>query len=324
MTDLSKTYYPSPAWMRALVRSNIKREVHALDDVSFELHGGEILAVVGPNGAGKSTTFRIITGLTTATQGSARVLGHDSEHDSRRVRQLVGWMPAEERSLFMRLTCEENLRFHGRLQGMRGRPLALRIGEILETVGLGDVAKNAPFALSAGMKARLQLARALLHAPQLLILDEPTGSVDPVGAHELLELIIGIVEEQQIAALISSHRLEEIEALHSDVILLDRGKVRYRGDLDALRAEWERPQLELEFARPTDAAQAVLQIKRSGLGDPVLTDALVLCAIGPGVTAGQILSSLDDTRDALIHIRDVRMPLRDLLAAMYRTTGEAE
>ena len=318
---LSKTYYPSPPWMRALVRSNIKREVHALDDVSFELRAGQIMAVVGPNGAGKSTTFRVIIGLTTPTRGTSNVLGYDSHHEARTVRRLVGWMPAEERSLFMRLTCEENLRFHGRLQGMRGRPLKSRIGEVLEMVGLSDVAKNVPFALSAGMKARLQLARALLHAPQLLILDEPTGSVDPVAAHHLLELIIGIVADQQIAALISSHRLEEIEALHSDVILLDKGKVRYRGDLDELRGEWERPQLELEFSTEANAAQAVLQIKRSGLGDPVADGPQVRCGIAPDVTAGQILATLDGVEESLVHIRDVRMPLRDLLAAMYRTGG---
>ncbi len=199
--DVGKTYYPSPGWMKAMVRSNIVQPVVALDGIDFSVEPGEIVAVVGPNGAGKTTTFRILVGLTTPTSGTATIMGHNSEHESVAIRRLVGWMPGDDRSLLMRLTCEENLRFHGRMQGMKGESLKARIAESLELVDLGHAAKKSIFALSAGMRARMQLARALLHDPKVLILDEPTGAVDPVAAHGLINLIMDIVETRRLAAL---------------------------------------------------------------------------------------------------------------------------
>ena len=180
---LGKVYTPSPPWMKVLVRTNLKHNVVALDDVTFDVAPGEILAVVGPNGAGKSTAFRILVGLTSATTGKATVMGLDCGRQSQAVRRLVGWMPAEDRSLLMRLSCLENLRFHGRMHGMNKTEIAERSERVLDEVGLTKFADATPFALSAGMKARLQLARALFHEPSVLILDEPTGSVDPVAAH---------------------------------------------------------------------------------------------------------------------------------------------
>ena len=318
-SGLSKSYYPSPGWMRLLVRSNIQREVRALDDVSFDVGPGEICAVVGPNGAGKTTTFRILTGLTTLTSGEATVMGYDCDKESVAIRRVVGWMPAEDRSLIMRLSCAENLHFHGRLQGLKGEDLKRRIRDTLSKVGLAHAAESSVFALSAGMRARLQLARALLHDPRVLILDEPTGSVDPVASHELLNLIISIVEEQRLAALISSHRLEEIEALHSHAILLDKGQIRYDGDLDTLRLDLDRPLLELVFATADAARLAVKEIEAPGLGDVISSDdSIVQCVLAPGVGVGQVLNTLNPILAEVEHVRELRTPLRDLLAQMYR------
>ena len=318
LEQLGKIYHPSPLWMRMLVRSNITRPVVALEDLSFEVGPGEICALVGPNGAGKTTTFRILVGLTTPTSGRATVLGLDTTRQSIQVRRLVGFMPAEERSLLMRLTCTENLRFHGRLQGLKGKELQRRIGHTLESVGLGHAADRSVFALSAGMRARLQLARALLHEPQVLVLDEPTGSVDPVAAHELLNLIISVVGERGIAALISSHRLEEIEALHAHVVLLDEGRARYDGDLDTLRAQWERPRLELTFHGSDGAERASELVKASELADLLrLEGPIVELALAPWVTTGDVLVGISPLLDDLAHLRELRMPLRDLLADVY-------
>ncbi len=116
--DVSKVYIPSPTWLRVLIRSSSKEAVTALDRVNLKVGAGEICAVVGPNGAGKSTLFRILTGLTTPSRGRALVGGLDATRQSSRVRRIVGFMPADDRSLYLRNTCVENLRFHGRLQGM--------------------------------------------------------------------------------------------------------------------------------------------------------------------------------------------------------------
>ncbi len=323
VSDLSKTYYPSPGWMKMLVRSNIKKEVVALDHIGFEVGPGEICAVVGPNGAGKTTTFRILIGLTTLSSGHASVMGYDCNNQSVEIRRAVGWMPAEDRSLIMRLSCAENLRFHGRLQGLKGDELKARIRDTLSKVGLAHAAESSVFALSAGMRARLQLARALLHDPRVLILDEPTGSVDPVASHDLLNLIISIVEEQKLAALISSHRLEEIEALHSHAILLDKGQIRYDGDLDTLRLDLDRPLVELVFATPGAAERAQAGMVPPELGTILTVEGpMVQIMLTGGVGVGQLLTALGDLTGELEHVRELKTPLRDLLAQMYQRGRE--
>ncbi|HKX76658.1 MAG TPA: ABC transporter ATP-binding protein [Acidimicrobiia bacterium] len=305
--------------MRLLVRSNIKEPVVALAGISLAVEPGEILALVGPNGAGKSTTFRVLIGLTSPTSGTAQVMGYDCNSQSMAVRRLVGWMPAEDRSLLLRLSCAENLRFHGLLHGMERRTLERRIGEVLEMVGLAGVATNSPFALSAGMKARLQLARALLHRPKVLVLDEPTGSVDPVAAHGLLSLIISIVEEQRLAALISSHRLEEIEALHTHVILLDKGSIHYDGDLDDLRSAYDRQQVDLEFATPEAALAAHASLRSMPVVDLIeLEGSKLSVTLARAGSVADVIVGLDGQVSRLVHLHESRTPLRDILARIYQ------
>lgn len=312
--DLTKIYTPSPMWMRMLLRTAVNEPVTALDSISFTVEAGAICAIVGPNGAGKSTLFRVLTGLTTPTVGSATVCGRDATKDSTAVRRLVGFMPADDRSLFLRFNCEENLSLHGRLQGIPERELRLRIGESLEAVGLADARHRAGFALSSGMRARLQLARALLHKPPVLILDEPTGTVDPIAAHEFLQILQGAAVEQGMAILISSHRLEEIEALHDHVVLLDRGKLVYQGDLDSLRRLWEQPRMQLHFKGEHAAIQAGALLTSAGVEllavrPPTLT-------LAPGITIGPLMRLLDSHADELSSVTESRMPLRELLAMM--------
>ncbi len=318
--NVGKTYFPSPPWMKAMVRTNITEPVVALEGIDFKVNAGEIVAVVGPNGAGKTTTFRILVGLTTPTAGSATIMGYDTTRQSTAVRALVGWMPGDDRSLLMRLTCAENLRFHGRLQGMKPKGLDRRVKETLELVGMGHAAKKTIFALSAGMRARIQLARALLHDPKVLILDEPTSAVDPVAAHDLLNLIMGVVEERQLAALLSSHRLEEIESLHSRMILLDRGQIRYDGDLDTMRNRLDRPCLQIRFTNDDAAGRAAKTLDASGIAESVSMDGdgMVRIILGHGTAQGSVLNELDGHLiPEIVHFEEVQRPLRDLLTEIY-------
>ena len=149
---LTKTYVPAPRWMRLLVRTPIKEPIYALNDVTFDLFGGEILAVVGPNGAGKSTLFRLLVGLTTPTSGLGLVFGHDISRSESTTRRLIGFTAADDRTLFLRQTVEENLKFHGRLHGMPDDVIARRITEVLEQVGLEEARERSGFAMSAGMR----------------------------------------------------------------------------------------------------------------------------------------------------------------------------
>lgn len=310
--DVSKVYVPSPLWLRALIRTSTREPVRALNNVSFEVGQGKICAVVGPNGAGKSTLFRVLTGLTTPTSGTAHVAGLDSERQSTAVRRLVGFMPADDRSLWLRNTCVENLAFHGRLQGMHDKLLRKRIREMLELVGLTHAKNRVGFALSTGMRARLQLARALLHRPRILILDEPTGSVDPVGAFELVRLIKEITVRDNLAVLISSHRLDEVEELHDTVLLLDRGNVLYHGPLDLMRQRWEKPQIIVEFADADVATNAASIIDAHlGLRSTDLLDSQV--RIFTEVSAGTVIGMLDGQVGGIVSVAASRMPLHELM-----------
>jgi ABC-2 type transport system ATP-binding protein len=322
MRGVTKVYRPTPRIMRVLVRTSIYADVVALDGVDLELAAGRTLALVGPNGAGKTTIFRIMTGLTPPTTGTVHVLGVDAVSEPQVVRRSIGFMPAEDRSLFMRMSCVENLLFHARLQHLPRREMRAQCLDMLDQVGLSGQAHNSVFALSAGMRARLQLARALLHRPKLLILDEPTGAVDPVGAHELLELVQRMVRDLGLAALISSHRLEEIEALGSNVVLLDHGRLRYHGSLDDLRAHWQRPFVELEFAAPAalSAAAALLQ---GSVVEATPVEGRLLCHLSSGSTTGDLLHQLGPLAHELAHVRETPTPLRDILAQIY-SQGSAE
>ena len=316
---VSKIYSPYPPLMKVLLRSSIKSPIVALEDVTIDVAAGHILAIVGPNGAGKSTLFRILTGLTTPTSGFATICGLDVTKRSFEVRRRLGFAPAEEHSLLLRHTCKENLVFHGRLQGIPARVLNKQVERTLGLVGLEKARNRAGIALSAGMKSRLIVARALLHRPEVLILDEPTGKVDPVAAYEVLEIIREIVAESGIAALISSHRLEEIEALHDNVMLLDQGRVVHKGDLDSLRREWDQGRIEIVFGTDEEAALARETVLMSGYARVADQQGPVLL-VATDKNVGTLLALLGPAASGIRSIQEMRLPLRDLLARMLIPT----
>ena len=314
---LTKVYEPSPRWMRVMLKSSITEPVRAVHDLSLRVWPGQLFAVVGPNGAGKSTLFRVLTGLITPTSGRVVVAGIDVVGDARTARRHIGFMPAEDRSLNLRHTCWQNLSFHGRLQGISGTRLDRRIDEVLETVGLSHVRDRTGHALSSGMRARLQLARAMLHHPDILILDEPTGTIDPIGAHDLLQLVQRLAAEQELAVLLSSHRLEEIDALEDNVIFINRGEVVHTGSMDSLRAVMEQPILRLRFDSPATAVEAMSYLARYG-GLDVSIDGPVLQVAG-NPSPGVVLPRLGGYLARVESVDRSRMPLQELISRLMRT-----
>jgi ABC-2 type transport system ATP-binding protein len=317
---LRKVYEPYSRGMRLLLRTSVKEPVVAIDDISLEVHPGDLLAVLGPNGAGKSTLFRVLTGLTTPTSGRAVILGYDTTTESTAVRRLVGFMPAENRTLLLRHTCRENLAFHGRLQGMSRKSLSDRIDETLEKVGLYDARDRVGFALSSGMLARLMLARAILHEPAVLILDEPTGAVDPIGSFELLGLIQEIAKTQELAVLISSHRLDEVELLNDKVVLLDKGHVVYSGDLDTMLEEARRPVVEVQFDDEQSAESGSAALSKLPGVDGVELDGSLLI-LSTEVPMASIVRQLNGHLDRVTSIGQVQPRLRDVLRYLLRVSG---
>ena len=237
--NLSKTY-PSPfPRLKKFFRLQIKPPVEALKNVSFEIGDGEIFGLIGKNGAGKTTLTTIIATLVQLTSGKVSVKRVDSVADEVKVRSMIGLATAEERSFYWRLSCERNMLFFARLYGMTDKFARLRISEIFERLNLSDLAKRRFAELSTGNKQRLAVARALLAAPPVLLLDEPTRSLDPLAADDLRALILSL---KGVSVLLTSHNLAEIEELCSRVAVISNGEIRAVGTPENLRRARRRTQ----------------------------------------------------------------------------------
>jgi len=187
--NLSKTYPVPFRRLRAFFRRPVKDPVEALRDVSLEVETGEIFGLIGRNGAGKTTLTKIVATLVQPTTGSVEVRGYDSVTDDEHVRQEIGLATAEERSFYWRLTSEQNLMFFARLHGLSDRVAKQRLRELLAKLELEEVARRRFGELSTGNKQRLAVARAMLTNPRVLLLDEPTRSLDPLAAARTREMI---------------------------------------------------------------------------------------------------------------------------------------
>ena len=226
VSELSKTFPVPFARVRALFRRTSKKPVEALSNVSLSIKSGEVFGLIGRNGAGKTTLTKIIATLIQPTSGSVEVLGCDSVRQDESVRRLIGLATAEERSFYWRLNAIQNLMFFARLHGMSGREAKRRINQLFELLELNEVAQRRFGELSTGNKQRLAVARALLPNPPVLLLDEPTRSLDPLAAERMRELIQSLSRKQAVSILFTSHNLAEVETLCARVAVISRGRIR--------------------------------------------------------------------------------------------------
>lgn len=208
----------------------------ALSDVNLQIKEGEIFGLVGRNGYGKTTLIRCVAGLLAPTEGAIRVYGHDTVHDGGEVRKLIGWVGAEERSFYLRLTGRQNLMFFARLQGVPDHVSAVRISELAQQLECEPLLDRRVHELSTGNRQRLSIIRGLLHLPRLLILDEPTRSLDPFAADDLRAVLARWVQQDpQRSILITSHLLFEIEAMSHRIAIMGKGCLGACGTLKQLR-----------------------------------------------------------------------------------------
>ena len=196
--------------------------ITAVDDVSFTVAKGEVLGFLGPNGAGKSTTMKMITGFLPPSSGTARVAGFDVRRNPIAVKRRVGYLP-EGAPMWPDMTAEAFLAFVARVRGLGGAEAEQRIATAIRRTQLSDVLRQPIETLSKGFKRRLGLAQALLHDPEVLILDEPTDGLDPNQKHEVRELIRSMAGAKAI--IISTHILEEVEAVCSRAIIIAAGRI---------------------------------------------------------------------------------------------------
>ncbi|WP_342119823.1 ABC transporter ATP-binding protein [Pseudoduganella sp. OTU4001] len=295
-------------------------ERRAVDGVSFKVQRGQTVGLLGPNGAGKSTTVSMICGLIHADSGSVTLDGEPVGQGASAAKFKLGLVP-QDLALYEELPAIENLKLFGALYGLKGAALNQRAREVLALVGLSDRAKDKPSTFSGGMKRRLNIAAALLHDPQLLILDEPTVGVDPQSRNAIFDTLEAL-KAQGRSLIYTSHYMEEVERLADHIVIIDHGKV-------------------LADAAPADLyrrlpAQAALQVELAG---GAASDALVAALAGlPGVAgvrhdgaaldislhgsahAAPVLRWLDEQGHALAHFATARTKLEDIFLTLTGRT----
>ncbi len=236
--SLSKSY-PAPRAVRDLVMNPLEapRSMRALDTVSLEIHRGEIFGLLGPNGAGKTTLLKLLACLILPSSGRAIVNGYSILEQEHGVKSSIGYVTSDERSFYWRLTGRENLRFFAHLYGLSGKALEQRCAELMGKVELDEEQADERFMYySSGMRQRLALARALLHDPPILYMDEPTRSLDPLTGRHLRNFIREVLVEQDAkTVLLCTHNLREADDLCQRVGILVRGRMRRVGTPEALR-----------------------------------------------------------------------------------------
>ncbi|MES1165279.1 MAG: ABC transporter ATP-binding protein [Verrucomicrobiota bacterium] len=236
--QLTKTFHP-PAGLRELLRGQLTRApIHALADVSFRVAAGEVVCVMGANGAGKSTLLRVLAGMLIPSAGEANVAGLDVARHGAEFRRRVGFVVGDERSFHWSLSGRHNLEYFGSLHGYAVAAATTRARDLLARVGL-DAAADRPFrTYSRGMRQRLALARGLLGAPQVLLLDEPTLGLDPLGARDLRRLLRDeVIVGAGRTAVVGTNDPGEARALGDRVLLLANG--RLVGEVPPSRIEAE-------------------------------------------------------------------------------------
>ncbi len=239
------------------VRSLTKRfgDFTAVDAVSFDVGRGAIFGFLGANGAGKSTTIRMLCGLLDPTSGTATVGGFDVGRDPEKVKRVIGYM-SQKFSLYEDLTVVENIRFFGGVYGLPAKTIQSRLPWVLELAGLKGRERSLTRTLSVGWKQRLALGCAILHEPEIVFLDEPTGGVDPASRRRFWELINGL-SERQVTVLVTTHYLDEAEYCN-DIRLIHAGRIVAGGSPRVLKEEVIRnPILEVATARAVDALESL-------------------------------------------------------------------
>ncbi len=222
---LGKTYGPS-SWPLRFIGAGTSRRVRALHGITLSADHGEVLGLVGPNGAGKTTLLKVLATLIPPSEGTARVNGLDLVGEAQSVRRAIGLACGEERGFYWRLGGRANLEFFGGMLGLAPRTARVRADEVLDLVNLLPMALESVARYSSGMRQRLAIARALMGRPRVLLLDEPTRSLDPVASAGARALIRRLARQDGTTVLLATHNLEEAEHVCHRVVILVEGSVR--------------------------------------------------------------------------------------------------
>ncbi|RMF33547.1 MAG: ABC transporter ATP-binding protein [Chloroflexi bacterium] len=277
----------------AIYTDNLTRDfgtVRAVDGLSLEIPAGTIFGFLGPNGAGKTTTIRLLLGLLEPTDGRAEVLGFDTRTQADAIRTRVGAL-LEHHGLYERLSAEDNLEFYGRVWHLPRTERRMRIQELLTRLGLWERRKERVGTWSRGMKQKLALARALLHRPSLIFLDEPTAGLDPVAAAAVREDLVTLVAHEGVTVFLTTHNLAEAEKLCHLVGVIREGKLLAVGPLDELRSRAGAPQTTVTGRGFTDDVLALLRA-RPEVTEVALQDGVLSLTLREGMDTAPLVAAL--------------------------------
>jgi ABC-2 type transport system ATP-binding protein len=302
--------------------------ITALDGVSCDVPEGEFFGVLGANGAGKTTLFKVLSTLTTPDAGEARIFGVDVAREPRRIRNLLSPVLVSDRSLAWRLSALENLRLYAALHRLSWREGEQRAGELLTLVGLAETGGRLVGTFSSGMKQRLLLARALLARPRMLLLDEPTRSLDPLAARSFREFLRRDVGRTQgCTVLLATHDPDEVRDLCDRIGVLHRGRLIATGSVASLSAQLGYHRYRLVTREPGHAAIDALGQRGGRLGrtDP-LQDGWHSREVdlpGDETTTAAAIASLAAAGVPLARFERIDLPLADLIQQLTREASDA-
>jgi ABC-2 type transport system ATP-binding protein len=302
----------------------------AVDHISFQVTEGEIFGLLGPNGAGKSTLIRMMTTLIPITEGKARIAGHDVERHPDRARRAMGVIPQALTS-DLDLTVEENLNIYAKLYDVPAKKREASINELLELVDLTKWRQAQTKTLSGGMRRRLEIARGLVHSPQIFFLDEPTTGLDPVSRVAVWEMLTNIKAHRQLTILITTHYMDEADRLCDRVAIVDHGKLVALDTPEALKAsvpgsnvieaqfenapaDWEERLHKMSGVTSVQHEGAGMYRVLTGTGSQTTTE-LVEMAVQAGVAVKSLSVQNTTLDDVFVHYTGRQ--LRDELQKAY-------
>lgn len=318
---LTKSFTPRRR-VRDIVRFGIRpRGVTVVDQVTLEIRGGEVFGLLGPNGAGKTTIFKMLSTMIAPDSGSARVAGLDVMRDAAAVRALLANVPADDRSLNWRLSAYENLLLFAALQRVPREAVAARIRWALQTVKLDDARGTRVVEFSSGMKQRLLIARALLTEPAILLLDEPTRTLDPLSARELRRFLREeLVGQLGCTILLATHNADEAFGFCDRVAVLHHGRVLATGPAVELAAHFGEDRYRIVTAEAGQHALAALErrglLVRARAAEPTADGwAATECVISGGPSrSADVLAALVDRGVSVARLERVEPSLADLIS----------
>ena len=289
-------------------------EVRAVDGISFEVPAGSVFGFLGPNGSGKTTTIRLLLGLLQPTSGSAKVLGFDTQTQADEIRLNCGAL-LEHTGLYERMSAEDNLEFYGRVWRIPTNERKQRIQSLLQSLALWERRKDNVSQWSRGMKQKLAVARALLHRPKLIFLDEPTAGLDPVAAAALREDLAGLARQQGVTVFLTTHNLTEAERLCNQVAVIREGKLLTVGSPDSLRLSQGGARLEVAGRGFSDEILVRLR-QRSEVAEVELIDQHIVISLNPDADSAPLVPFLAGLGVQIDEVRKGAASLEEVFLAL--------